>query len=83
VASGVASLRSALQQGDMAAIRQETERLSQTVQKVGTAVYTGQAGAPTGNPEPGPTDTPEDSGPSTGPEDSGPSDTVEGDYREV
>jgi len=37
VASGVASLRSALQQGDMAAIRQETERLSQTVQKVGTA----------------------------------------------
>ncbi len=63
----IAAVRSALQGGDIQAIRQASQELSDVMQRVGTTIY--QAG---GSPEQGP--------PPGGGDDEG---TVEGEFREV
>jgi len=72
----IAAVRSALQGQDSAYIRRSSEELSQSLQKVGQAVYS-QTG---GQPGPGP-----DGGASSGPGTPPPHDegTVEGEFREV
>ncbi|MCL5958709.1 MAG: molecular chaperone DnaK [Chloroflexi bacterium] len=68
----IAAVRSALQGEDTAYIRQTAEELSQSMQKIGAAMYQ-QPGA-------GPHPEGEQPGPSRGPEEEG---TVEGEFREV
>jgi molecular chaperone DnaK len=71
----VAAVRSQLQSGDADSIRSVTESLSETMQKIGQAVYGAQGGAPG---EPGADGASEGAEPA--PAEEG---TVEGEYREV
>ncbi len=71
----IAAVRSQLQSGDASTIRSATESLSETMQKIGQAVYGAQAGADGQPPEGGASD-----GGEHGPAEEG---TVEGEYREV
>jgi molecular chaperone DnaK len=71
----IAALRSALQGTDINYVRNTVEELSQTMQKIGAAVYQ-QAGAP---PPPGEAPGGEAPGGPTGGEEG----TVEGEFREV
>ncbi len=66
----IAAVRSALQSADADGIRSATEALSETMQKIGQAVYGAQ------QPEPGPGGEP-------GPEGPAEEGTVEGEFREV
>ncbi|MBI4202265.1 MAG: molecular chaperone DnaK [Chloroflexi bacterium] len=75
VETETAAVRAAMQSDDMAALTSAVGRLQQTMQKVGTAVYS-QAGGPGQPGGPGPSD-----GPGGG--DNPPEGTVEGQYREV
>ena len=74
----IKALRSALQGTDAEPIRRAMDDLSQTLQKIGAAVYQ-QAGA---TPPP-PGGAPEGPPPGGGPEPKPPEGTVEGEYREV
>ncbi len=74
VESKVQAVRSALQGTDIEAIKQATQELNETMQKVGTAVYQQQPPPPEGETPP-----PEGEQP---PAQEG-EDTVEGDFREV
>ncbi len=74
----IAATRSALQGEDAAYIKRTADDLSQSLQKVGQAVYS-QAGAGQGGPQGGPGGTGEQGGPQP-PHDEG---TVEGEFREV
>ena len=73
----VATLKSALQGTDIAAVRSAADDLGQSVQKVGAAVYS-QAGGQAGG-QPGPEESP----PEGGDEGSGEDGTVEGEFRET
>jgi molecular chaperone DnaK len=74
----IAAVRSALQGGGADTIRSATESLSETMQKIGQAVYGAQSGA---SGEPG---EPGADGASAGGEQAAPEEgTVEGEYREV
>ena len=68
----IATVRSALQSGDVDELRRSTEELSATMQQVGSVVYQAQQPPPGGEPPPGePPPPPPDEG------------TVEGEFREV
>jgi molecular chaperone DnaK len=75
----VKEVRSALQGSDVEAIKQVMQALSETMQKVGTAVY-GQQGPPSGEAPSGGEAPPPGGETSQGKEDEG---TVEGEFREV
>jgi molecular chaperone DnaK len=80
VESKVAAVRSALAGSDVEAIKRATQELSETTQKIGSAVYGQQRGP--GGPEgqqPPPGQEPGGQGPSGG----GDEGTVEGEFREV
>ncbi len=70
VEAKVAAVRTALQGTDVDAIRRATDELNESMQKIGQAVYGGQAG-PEGEPGAAP------------PEEEAPEGTVEGEFREV
>ncbi|MFC2024581.1 Hsp70 family protein, partial [Chloroflexota bacterium] len=72
----IAALRSALGGSDLEAIRQATEELNGTMQKIGTAIYQQQPPPPPGAEPPPPEDEPPP-GKEEGEE------TVEGEFREV
>jgi molecular chaperone DnaK len=74
----VAALRSALQGSDVEAIRQATQALNETMQKIGSAVYQQQQPPPPGaeTPPPGEEETPPA-------KEGGEEGTVEGEFREV
>ena len=78
VESKVQTVRSALQGTDVEVIRQATQELSDTLQKVGAAIYQQQQPPPGEEPPPG-DETPPDEEPPPG-KDEG---TVEGEFREV
>jgi len=67
----VAAVRSSLQGSDMEAIKQATQELNETMQKVGAAVYQQPQQPPPGTEPPPPEGGNDDEG------------TVEGDFREV
>jgi molecular chaperone DnaK len=75
----VKEVRSALQGSDVEAIKQVMQALSETMQKVGTAVY-GQQGPPSGEAPSGGEAPPPGGETSQGKEDEG---TVEGEFREI
>ena len=75
VDSKIAAVKSALQGGDIQQLKRTTQELSDTMQKVGAAVYQ-QAGAGAGAPPP----PPPHGGEGPGKKDDG---TVEGEFREV
>jgi molecular chaperone DnaK len=75
VDSKIAAVKSALQGGDIQQLKRTTQELSDTMQKVGAAVYQ-QAGAGAGAPPP----PPPHGGEGQGKKDDG---TVEGEFREV
>jgi len=81
VENKVAALRSALQGTDIDAIRQATQELSETMQKVGTAVYQQQPPPPGGEPPPEGEPPPDQEG-GEGEKGEGEG-TVEGEFREV
>jgi len=73
----IAALRSALQGSDIEAIRQATQELNDTMQKIGSAVYQQQPPPPPGaEPPPPEGETPPD-------KEGGEEGTVEGEFREV
>ncbi len=74
VESKVAAVRSALQGTDMESIRQATQELNETMQKVGAAIYQQQPPPPGTEPPPGAEPPPPEG------DDEG---TVEGEFREV
>ena len=76
VESKVAAVRSALQGTDIDAIRQATQELSDTMQKVGTAVYQQPPPPPPGGEPPPEGEPPPGEG-------GGEEGTVEGEFREV
>jgi molecular chaperone DnaK len=71
----IAALRSALQGSDVEAIRQATQELNETMQKIGSAVYQQQA-PPGAEPPPPEGETPPN-------KEGGEEGTVEGEFREV
>jgi molecular chaperone DnaK len=84
VEAKVAAVRSALGGEDVATIRRTMQELSDTMQKIGSAVYGqpgagGQPGGPEGGPDGGPQGGPGEQ-PGSGPQPEG---TVDGEYREV
>ncbi len=79
VDSKVEAVKSALQGSDIEQINRTAQELSETMQKVGTAVYQ-QAGTP---PPPGGGDMGGDMGGEGGGEEGGEEGTVEGEFREV
>ena len=82
VETKVAAVRSALQGTDVDAIRQASQELNDTMQKVGSAVYQQQPQPPPPGTEPPPEGEtpPEGEPPPSGEEGEG---TVEGEFREV
>ena len=77
VEAKIAAVRTALQGTDVAAVKSAAEALSTSLQKIGQAVYGGQAGG--SEPEPGAGGA----GPTGGAGDTGTDGTVEGEFREV
>jgi len=76
----VASVRGVLNDNDVEAIRQASEKLNQLLQQVGAAAY--QQGAPAGGPGAGGADFGGAGGPAGGPQSgSGDEDVIEGDFR--
>ncbi len=78
----VAAVRSALQSNDVNAIKQATQALSETMQKIGAAIYQQQQQQPPPPPPPGSEPPPPGGEPppgGKGPEEG----TVEGEFREV
>jgi molecular chaperone DnaK len=71
----VAALRSALQGSDVEAIRQATQELNETMQKIGSAIYQQQT-PPGAEPPPPESEAPPD-------KEGGEEGTVEGEFREV
>jgi molecular chaperone DnaK len=83
----IKAVRSALQGSDIEALRQATQELNESLQKVGSAVYQQQPPPPSDEPPPGDESPPGnesppgDESPPTGKE--GEEGTVEGEFREV
>ena len=79
VESKIQAVRSALQGTDIAALRRATQELSDSVQKIGTAIYQQQQQQPPPGSEPPPGSQP----PPPGQEPPSGEGTVEGEFREV
>jgi len=77
----VAQVRSALQGSDIQQVRRATEELQESLQKVGTAIYSQAAGQEPGAPTDGSDGS--DSDDSGGPEPGSSEGTVEGEFKEV
>jgi molecular chaperone DnaK len=73
----IAAIKTALQGKDVDALRSSSQELTQSLQKIGAAVYGQQAGANPQGPDqgPGPQEPPPPGKPDEG--------TVEGEFREV
>ncbi|MGE5265545.1 MAG: molecular chaperone DnaK [Acidobacteriota bacterium] len=80
IESKISALRTAMGGKDVADIRNKTDDLSQSLQKIGERMYQ-QQGGPGGTPPPDGGPGPEQGG--GGPQGPGGSDTVEGEFREV